>query len=114
MLARFVSLAVFAGSLAVLLAPRAMASAGAKLSSTPAEEPPPACPSGMIEVEGEYCPQAEQVCTANGRAPSTPRWTAAPSSAPTGRCLGTPVPKHFCIDKYEWPQPTGGRSRTSR
>lgn len=39
-----------------------LASAGAKVSSTPREEPAPACPAGMVEVEGEYCPAAEQLC----------------------------------------------------
>jgi sulfatase modifying factor 1 len=108
MLARFASLAAVGASLSVLLAPRAMASAGAKVSSTPPEEPPPGCPAGMVEIEGEYCPQAEQVCTRQVD-PKHPEMDRCAEFAPTGRCLGTPAPKHFCIDKYEWPNQPGAK-----
>ncbi|HEY8039256.1 MAG TPA: SUMF1/EgtB/PvdO family nonheme iron enzyme [Polyangiaceae bacterium] len=81
-------------------------SAGAKLSTTPPEEPPPACPSGTVEVDGEYCPVVEQFCVRQVD-PRHPERDRCAEFAPTGRCLGTPVHKRFCIDRYEWPNQAG-------
>jgi formylglycine-generating enzyme len=81
-------------------------SAGAKISSTPAEAPQPACPSGMVEVEGEYCPVVEQFCVRQVD-PKHPERDRCAEFAPTGRCLGAPVHRRFCIDRYEWPNQAG-------
>src|SRR5260370_2547290 len=65
------------------------------------------CRLGMIEVEGDFCPQVEQVCL---------RWLDpqnrfqcaefAKNSAPAG-CPVKPEHKHFCIDRFEWPNTAG-------
>ena len=83
-----------------------LASAGAKISSTPPEEPPPACPPDMVEVQGEYCPAVEQFCLRQVE-PKHPERDRCAEFAATGRCLGTPMPRHFCIDRFEWPNKAG-------
>ena len=67
-------------------------SAGAKISSTPAEAPQPACPSGMVEVDGEYCPVVEQFCVRHVD-PKHPERDRCAEFAPTGRCLGAHGPQ---------------------
>ena len=82
------------------------ASAGAKISVTPA---PPAetsgsCPSGMLEVEGDYCPFVEQKCL---------RWLDPETKmrcaefAPSTKCANKGLHKKFCIDRYEYPNKPG-------
>src|SRR5271165_6811240 len=83
-------------------------SAGAKLSSTPPEEPLPACPPGMIEVEGEYCPAVEQYCMKQ-MDPKHPERDRCAEYAQTGRCLGVPVHKRVCVDRFEWPNRPGAK-----
>jgi hypothetical protein len=83
-----------------------LASAGAKLSSTPREEPPPACPVGMVEVDGEYCPAAEQLCRRMVD-PKHPERDRCEEFAPDVRCIGQAIHKHVCIDRYEWPNKQG-------
>jgi len=66
-----------------------------------------ACRPGMLEVEGDFCPQVEQVCL---------RWLDsehkfqcaefAKNSAPVG-CPVKAEHKHFCMDRYEWPNTAG-------
>jgi formylglycine-generating enzyme len=83
-----------------------LASAGAKISSTPREEPAPACPAGMVEVEGEYCPAAEQLCRRMVD-PKHPERDRCEEFSPNVRCIGATVHKHVCIDRYEWPNRPG-------
>lgn len=64
------------------------------------------CPDGMVEVEGDYCPTLEQKCL---------RWMDAENVVPrrctefaeTGACQGKTVRKHFCIDRFEYPNKAG-------
>lgn len=66
------------------------------------------CGENMVEVEGEYCPTLEQKCV---------RWMDAENVMPrrcaefakTGSCQGKTVRKHFCIDRYEYPNKVGER-----
>ena len=64
------------------------------------------CPSGMVEVEGDYCPNVEQTCI---------RWLdpdikmRCAEFAPTGPCKGKTAHKRFCIDRYEYPNVPGER-----
>lgn len=61
-----------------------------------------ACPTGMILVDGEHCPDIDQVCV---------RWMADPPpyqnlrcaeyAKPT-KCKVAKVPKRFCIDREEY------------
>ncbi len=81
-------------------------SAGLKATMTPAPMAVTAgsCPSGMVEVEGEYCPALEQRCL---------RWLDPETKlrcgefAPTGPCQTKTVRKHFCIDRFEFPNKAG-------
>jgi len=65
-----------------------------------------ACPSDMVEVRGSYCPELEQKCL---------RWLAREAGgvercaqfAPSGPCKKPVTKKHFCIDKYEYPNKVG-------
>jgi hypothetical protein len=84
------------------------ASLSAKRSATPTAEGAAACPAGMVDVEGEYCPVVEQFCVRQVD-PKHPERDRCAEFAPTGRCLGTPVHKHFCIDRYEWPNQPGAK-----
>jgi len=74
-----------------------------------------ACPDDMVEIDGQFCPNTEDDCL---------YWvdpegskTHAPLPGHTGRCgefkspnkcLSTTVRKHFCIDRYEFPNHKGG------
>ncbi|HSQ64438.1 MAG TPA: SUMF1/EgtB/PvdO family nonheme iron enzyme [Polyangiaceae bacterium] len=62
------------------------------------------CPNGMVEVQGDYCPSVEQKCL---------RWLDPDTMmrcaefAPTGDCGMRTSHKHFCIDRYEYPNSPG-------
>lgn len=67
------------------------------------------CPSDMVEVEGEYCPEVDQVCTkldmsihnANG-------FVKCDEYRPSTKCLSTKTTHlHFCMDTYEFPNHKG-------
>lgn len=66
---------------------------------------PSYCPDSMLEVEGEYCPDVEQKCL---------KWIDPEGSIPRrcqdfapSVCRGATTHKHFCIDRYEWPNRAG-------
>jgi formylglycine-generating enzyme len=61
-----------------------------------------ACPADMVEVQGEYCPRLAQICVAR-RKP----WQCAEFQAPSV-CQGQTQAKHYCIDRYEFPNRAGG------
>jgi formylglycine-generating enzyme len=62
------------------------------------------CPEAMIEVDGDYCPYLEQKCL---------RWLDPETKmrcaefAPTSECQGKTAHKHFCIDRFEYPNKPG-------
>jgi hypothetical protein len=62
------------------------------------------CPAGMVEVEGDYCNSVEQRCI---------RWLDPEEKmrcaefAPTSKCLGKTTHKHFCMDRFEYPNKPG-------
>jgi hypothetical protein len=65
------------------------------------------CADGMIEVEGDYCPELpEQRCL---------RWVSANTKgrcaefAPSEACAVAPLRKHFCIDTFEYPNLPGAK-----
>ena len=87
------------------------ASIGVKPSATPvlpADAHPLAagghCAENMVEVEGDYCPWIEQKCL---------RWLDPETKmrcaefAPSSKCQSKTAKKHFCIDRYEWPNKAG-------
>jgi sulfatase modifying factor 1 len=66
-----------------------------------------ACPSGMVEVEGDYCPYVEQKCV-RWLDPATKLQCAEFDKIPTsGTCSMKTQHKHFCVDRYEWPNMAG-------
>jgi hypothetical protein len=120
----FISLALFASAFVVLVAPAGGNDAHADLAHTAAaaptagqerlidraaSEPVPtagACPANTVEVEGDYCPQLDQKCTKYIDPEGTfPRRCA--EFAPTSKCKVATVKKHFCIDRFEYPNKQG-------
>src|SRR5215472_6207132 len=79
------------------------AKAEASPAGNAATTPPPDqgnCPAGMVDVEGDYCPSLSQRCL---------RWVDPDTKErcaefdPASRCRGKAVKKHFCIDRFEYP-----------
>ena len=77
---------------------------GTASDALPSED---ACPPDMVEVEGEYCPLIEQRCL---------RWVDSATKLQCAEFEKTPRSthcplktqhKHFCIDRYEWPNKLG-------
>jgi hypothetical protein len=66
-----------------------------------------ACPKGMIEVKGEYCPEFDHWCL--HWMPSEPGAERCAEFGRSGACRSPTVKKHFCIDKYEYPNKVGER-----
>jgi sulfatase modifying factor 1 len=62
------------------------------------------CPAGMVDVDGDYCPYVEQKCI---------RWVDPETKQrcadfePESTCIGKKVHKHFCIDRFEYPNVAG-------
>ena len=81
-----------------------LANAAIKTATPPLPGPPGACPAGMVEVDGDYCPYVEQKCL---------RWLDPETHmrcaefAPTADCPVRPSHKHFCIDQFEYPNEPG-------
>jgi sulfatase-modifying factor enzyme 1 len=86
-------------------------------NSVKVEVPHKGCPNDMVDIEGDYCPNVEETCLqwvdARGRN------VDAPAPGMTGRCgtwkkptrciSKTLVKKHFCIDRFEFPNVEGER-----
>jgi len=73
------------------------------------------CPSNMVEINGDYCVDEEQICLFNvdnkGNrlpGPGDPGMACGEYKKPT-RCLSGKIHMHFCMDKYEWPNIESGR-----
>jgi sulfatase modifying factor 1 len=64
------------------------------------------CPPDMVEVEGDYCPLVQQKCLR-----WVDHWTklqcAEFEKNPQSTCALKTQHKHFCIDRYEWPNQLG-------
>jgi formylglycine-generating enzyme len=62
------------------------------------------CPENSVEVVGDYCPLLEQKCM---------RWLdpemklRCAEFETTSRCLAKTQKKHFCIDRFEYPNKVG-------
>jgi hypothetical protein len=64
-----------------------------------------ACAQGMVEVEGDYCPELpEQKCL---KWASTTTKGRCAEFAPSEACAAPTVRKHFCMDKFEYPNQPG-------
>jgi sulfatase modifying factor 1 len=70
--------------------------------SSSAREPSPECPSSMVLVEGDYCPEVEQRCLEWLDPPGTPyAHFRCKRYAQPAICHGKRVHKRFCIDATE-------------
>ena len=69
-----------------------------------------ACPSDMVEIDGNYCPRTDELClywvTIDGKKTNIMTDRCGEFRQPV-HCLVTPVHKHFCIDKFEFPNKEG-------
>ena len=84
----------------------ALASAGLKAAATAEVGTAGACGENMLEVEGDYCAEVEQKCLRYIDPEGVfPRRCA--EFAPTSKCAGKTSKKHFCMDKFEWPNRAG-------
>src|SRR5262245_18980293 len=90
-------------------APRAAATPRSphEAPSTPTLDAPPAaatasaCPADMVEIQGSYCTRVVEVCLKR-RKPLQCAEFQAPSV-----CEGRTLPKHYCIDRYQFPNKQG-------
>jgi formylglycine-generating enzyme len=87
------------------------ASAGAGSTTRGASS---SCAAGMVDVEGDYCPDLpEQKClrfTSPEQEKSTQHGKGngrCAEFAPSGPCNTATVRKHFCMDKFEYPNQPG-------
>jgi formylglycine-generating enzyme len=95
-----------ASSASVSAAKTVLANAGLKGVATAELLPSGNCPEGMSEVEGDYCPALEQKCV-RWMDPETAMPRRCSEFAPTGACQGKTVKKHFCVDRFEYPNKVG-------
>jgi formylglycine-generating enzyme len=66
-----------------------------------------ACPVDMVEVEGDYCPYVEQKCVRWLDPVTRLQCAEFDKAATTGKCSMKTDHKHFCVDRYEWPNKAG-------
>lgn len=79
------------------------------LGGSPAESASSPCPSGMVEVYGQFCPRVEQTCLRwlDPENPGVNGPARCAEFSPT-KCLSDhTVTKRFCIDRYEFPNKVG-------
>jgi sulfatase modifying factor 1 len=89
----------------------AAVSAESAVTAAPVVDAPPvapapvssACPADMAEVQGKYCPNLTETCL---------EWMAPDDNFRCKRfaksvCRGATVDKHFCVDRYEYPNRQG-------
>ena len=65
-----------------------------------------ACPANMVEVEGDYCPTLEQKCL-KWKDPEGTVPRRCSEFAPSSKCATKTVKKHFCVDRFEYPNKQG-------
>ncbi len=79
------------------------------------------CPADMMTIDGDYCTDVQETCLVWVDAHGKTSKAAIPDDHDSGRCgvfkqptvcRGAKVHKHFCIDKYEYPNVAGERPQT--
>jgi sulfatase modifying factor 1 len=60
-----------------------------------------ACPSGMVLVEGSWCPEVSQSCVEWKDDPGKSQFARCARYAEPSTCKAQRQPMRFCIDKYE-------------
>ncbi len=83
-----------------------VAAAASEVPAPNAARPPDACPEGMVLVDGEYCPEAEQTCL-EWMDPPTSRYAhfRCKRYAKPAICKVPRVHKRYCIDATERVEP---------
>lgn len=68
------------------------------------------CPIDMVEIDGDYCKQTDELClywiTIDGEKTDIMTDRCGEFRTPV-HCMVTLIHKHFCIDKYEFPNRKG-------
>lgn len=68
------------------------------------------CPSDMVEIDGDYCSHTDELClfwvTIDGVRTDINTDRCGEYRQPV-KCLVTPVHKHYCIDRHEFPNKKG-------
>lgn len=80
------------------IAPTSVVSADNKLPTVSG-----VCPNDMLEVKGDYCPAPEQICQEY----ISEKRDRCERFKKKVQCVGKPAAKHFCIDRYEYPNEAG-------
>jgi hypothetical protein len=70
------------------------------------------CAADMVEVKGDYCPDLDQRCLQ--WIPSQVGAERCALFAPSSSCKQPVVKKHFCIDRYEYPNKQGSVPSTMK
>jgi hypothetical protein len=70
-------------------------------ASTPPTDAPGACPTGMVLVDGEYCPNVEQTCLEWMDPPGPYQYFRCKRYKQPATCKGARVHERFCIDRAE-------------
>jgi formylglycine-generating enzyme len=93
-------------------APRSEADAGATERGDGKASGAGACAAGMLDVEGDYCADLPaQRCL---RWMSTTTKGRCAEFAPSEPCAGALVHKHFCMDRFEYPNQAGENPRVMK
>jgi len=87
-------------------APLAAAGGGGAKSKTAEPATTGPCGAGMVLVDGEYCPDAEQVCL-KWLDPPPYQNTRCGEYAKPSKCKTARQHRRFCIDKEEYVEPSG-------
>lgn len=103
---RLATFAVVTLGIAVVGASTFARDASANMESETVASSNGACPAGMIEVLGDYCPSLEQRCVA-WKDPEGVFPRRCAEFAPSERCATKAVKKHFCVDRFEFPNKQG-------
>jgi formylglycine-generating enzyme len=91
--------------------PQAQQAAKTAVPSSAAEQTASSgtCPADMVEVQGDYCPAPEQICEEY----ISEKRDRCERFRQKVRCYGKPEAKHFCMDRYEFPNEAGHRPTVS-
>jgi formylglycine-generating enzyme len=82
------------------------AGAPGEASRAEAQASKSACADGMVEVRGDYCAEVQQVC-AKWQGKDGEKRDRCAAYGQSSRCLGATKAKHFCVDRFEYPNREG-------
>lgn len=97
--------------LAIASTSRTIPTASPAPTASPSSSDGP-CPDGMILVEGERCPDAEQVCLRWLDSGSYTNLRCAEFAKPA-KCKGPREARRYCIDREEYSEKPRGRAKES-